>query len=242
MRASGRDARAGAHRDMRARAPSRGDPCIGGNTSDTRGGVDVYCAIIADIVGSRRLTDRHAVQATFADALTRAAAGLALPQSPIATVGDEFQAIAASLPAALTLTVRVQLLLPEGLALRFGIGVGRVETVSADADGAGAATLRQGTPGAANPGNRSRDRGARRRRDSPRPRTTGTCGRRCRGRHRRPGGVERLGDARAQRVGRGGVTHRARRRLWDLCRASCPRRHVGGAGVRRGGPNRCGAG
>ncbi|WP_136313486.1 SatD family protein [Actinomyces procaprae] len=109
--------------------------------------MDVYYAIIADIVGSRRLTDRHAVQATFADALTRAAAGLALPQSPIATVGDEFQAIAASLPAALTLTVRVQLLLPEGLALRFGIGVGRVETVSADADGAGAATLRQGAPG-----------------------------------------------------------------------------------------------
>lgn len=109
-----------------------------------RGDVDVYYAIIADIVGSRRLTDRHAAQATFADALTRAAAGLALPQSPIATVGDEFQAIAASLPAALTLTVRVQLLLPEGLALRFGIGAGRVETVSADADGAGA-TIQDGS-------------------------------------------------------------------------------------------------
>ncbi|WP_233188392.1 SatD family protein [Actinomyces qiguomingii] len=61
-----------------------------------------------------------------------------MPQSPVATVGDEFQAIAASLSAALTLTLRVQLLLPEGLALRFGIGVGGVETVSVDAGGTGA--------------------------------------------------------------------------------------------------------
>lgn len=95
--------------------------------------MDVYYAIIADIVGSRRLTDRHAAQATFADALARAAAGLELPQPPVATVGDEFQAVTATLADALTLTFRVQLLLPEDLSLRFGIGVGRVETVSADA-------------------------------------------------------------------------------------------------------------
>ncbi|PHP51950.1 SatD family protein [Actinomyces ruminis] len=96
--------------------------------------MDVYYAIIADIVGSRRLTDRHAAQAAFTDALTRAAADLVLPQSPIATVGDEFQAVAATLTDALTFTLRVQLLLPEDLSLRFGIGAGRVEMVSADAD------------------------------------------------------------------------------------------------------------
>ncbi|MBW3068621.1 MULTISPECIES: SatD family protein [unclassified Actinomyces] len=108
--------------------------------------MDVSYAIIADIVGSRRLTDRRAAQATFVDVLTRAAAGLALPQPPVATVGDEFQAVAASLPAALTLTLRVQLHLPEGLALRFGIGAGWVETVSSDAGGADAeASIQDGT-------------------------------------------------------------------------------------------------
>ena len=92
-------------------------------------------AVIADIVGSRDLPDRAQAQRTFTDVLARAGEGLALLQSPYATVGDEFQAIADSLGAALTLTLRTQLLLPGALSLRFGVGAGETREVGA-ADGA----------------------------------------------------------------------------------------------------------
>ena len=92
-------------------------------------------AVIADIVGSRDLPDRAQAQRTFTDVLARAGEGLALLQSPYATVGDEFQAIADSLGTALTLTLRTQLLLPGALSLRFGVGAGETREVGA-ADGA----------------------------------------------------------------------------------------------------------
>ena len=84
-------------------------------------------AVIADIVGSRTLTNRAEAQKTFEAVLERAAEGLALLETPCATVGDEFQAVAYSLEDALLLTLRAQLLLPPQLQLRFGIGVGRIE-------------------------------------------------------------------------------------------------------------------
>ena len=84
-------------------------------------------AIIADIVGSRTLTNRADAQRIFEAALERASEGLALLQAPYPTVGDEFQAVAYTLEDALLLTLRAQLLLPPQLQLRFGIGAGRIE-------------------------------------------------------------------------------------------------------------------
>ena len=84
-------------------------------------------AVIADIVGSRTLTNRADAQRIFEAALERASEGLALLQAPYPTVGDEFQAVAYTLEDALLLTLRAQLLLPSQLQLRFGIGAGRIE-------------------------------------------------------------------------------------------------------------------
>ncbi|MDU5762504.1 MAG: SatD family protein [Schaalia odontolytica] len=84
-------------------------------------------AVIADIVGSRTLTNRADAQRIFEAVLERASEGLALLQAPYPTVGDEFQAVAYTLEDALLLTLRAQLLLPPQLQLRFGIGAGRIE-------------------------------------------------------------------------------------------------------------------
>ena len=91
------------------------------------GTVTLRYAVIADIVGSRTLTNRADAQRIFEAALERASEGLALLQAPYPTVGDEFQAVAYTLEDALLLTLRAQLLLPPQLQLRFGIGAGRIE-------------------------------------------------------------------------------------------------------------------
>ena len=90
-------------------------------------------AVIADIVGSRTLTNRADAQTIFETALERASEGLALLQAPYPTVGDEFQAVAYTLEDALLLTLRAQLLLPSQLQLRFGIGAGRIEEFASGA-------------------------------------------------------------------------------------------------------------
>lgn len=90
-------------------------------------------AVIADIVGSRTLTNRADAQGIFEAALERASEGLALLQAPYPTVGDEFQAVAYTLEDALLLTLRAQLLLPSQLQLRFGIGAGRIEEFASGA-------------------------------------------------------------------------------------------------------------
>ena len=90
-------------------------------------------AIIADIVGSRTLTNRADAQRIFEAALERASEGLALLQAPYPTVGDEFQAVAYTLEDALLLTLRAQLLLPSQFQLRFGIGAGRIEEFASGA-------------------------------------------------------------------------------------------------------------
>lgn len=85
--------------------------------------------IIADIVGSRDLTDRTAAQGAIMNAFEQAEASVATIRQAWATVGDEFQLIAATWQDALRITLRVQVLLPEDLRLRFGIGVGQINTV-----------------------------------------------------------------------------------------------------------------
>ena len=92
--------------------------------------VTLRYAVIADIVGSRTLTNRAEAQGIYEAALGDASEGLALLQAPYPTVGDEFQAVAYTLEDALLLTLRAQLLLPPQLQLRFGIGAGRIEEFS----------------------------------------------------------------------------------------------------------------
>jgi len=98
-----------------------------GRYKEKWGIVTLRYAVIADIVGSRTLTNRADAQRIFEAALERASEGLALLQAPYPTVGDEFQAVAYTLEDALLLTLRAQLLLPPQLQLRFGIGAGRIE-------------------------------------------------------------------------------------------------------------------
>ena len=71
------------------------------------------CAILMDIVRSRDLADRTDAQRRFETVLAEAAEGLGLIAAPCAAVGDEFQALAPAFPEALTLILRIQLLLPE---------------------------------------------------------------------------------------------------------------------------------
>lgn len=87
-------------------------------------------AVIADIVGSRRLADREAAQATIDDAIVRAERDLPLATQVLTpTVGDELQAVYDNLPDALVSLLMVQLLLADGPALRFGIGVGEIRAL-----------------------------------------------------------------------------------------------------------------
>ena len=104
-----------------------------GRYKEKCGIVTLRYAVIADIVGSRTLTNRADAQRIFEAALERASEGLALLQAPYPTVGDEFQAVAYTLEDALLLTLRAQLLLPSQLQLRFGIGAGRIEEFASGA-------------------------------------------------------------------------------------------------------------
>lgn len=81
-------------------------------------------AVIVDIVGSRKLPDRgfaqDAIRAAFA-----AADALAQPARTLwSTSADEFQAIYASATFAAAATGYARLALPDGVDIRFGIGLG----------------------------------------------------------------------------------------------------------------------
>jgi len=91
--------------------------------------------IIADIVGSRDLPDRPAAQQDILTAFEQAQTVISPIREAWATVGDEFQVITATWHDALRLTLRVQVLLPYDLRLRFGIGVGEINTIDDDESG-----------------------------------------------------------------------------------------------------------
>ncbi|MFL0564115.1 SatD family protein [Microbacterium sp. 179-I 1D1 NHS] len=89
-----------------------------------------HVAVIADIVGSRTLTDRAGAQRAIIASSHQVHADHPVSVSPLAaTVGDEFQAVYPDLPAALASLLLLQLHLPEGIQLRFGLGVGAVDPV-----------------------------------------------------------------------------------------------------------------
>lgn len=87
-------------------------------------------ALIADIVDSRRLTDRAHAQASIAEVFTLADAVHPPHRALWATVGDEFQAVYRDLGSALGATTLVRLSLPAGVDLRFGLGAGVVRDIA----------------------------------------------------------------------------------------------------------------
>jgi hypothetical protein len=89
-------------------------------------------AVIGDVVGSRRQADRTLLQGEVGRALV-AADHRAPGRHPLAaTVGDEFQGLYPSIPAALTATLVVRLSLRGTADVRFGVGLGTLTTDAPD--------------------------------------------------------------------------------------------------------------
>jgi hypothetical protein len=87
-------------------------------------------AVLADIVGSRKLDDRSAAQRILDDAIARVEEHLPLALHALTpTVGDEQQGVYLELEDAMVSLLMIQLALPDGIAFRFGIGVGDVRSV-----------------------------------------------------------------------------------------------------------------
>lgn len=87
-------------------------------------------AVLADIVGSRKLDDRSAAQDVLDETIARVEADVPLAVQPLTpTVGDEQQGVYRDLGEAMTSLLMVQLRLPDGIGFRFGIGVGEVSAV-----------------------------------------------------------------------------------------------------------------
>lgn len=88
-------------------------------------------AVIADIVGSRRLTDRASAQAAIDRAISEVERDVPLAREPLrATVGDELQGVYIRLDDALASLLLLQLALPEGVQCRFGLGLGAMTTIA----------------------------------------------------------------------------------------------------------------
>lgn len=92
-------------------------------------------AVIGDLVGSRTAGDRAWVQEQLLSALQIANAEVDARQPLAPTIGDEFQAVYATVEDALAATLLVRLALPAPLDARFGLGAGDLEIVGATAYG-----------------------------------------------------------------------------------------------------------
>lgn len=85
-------------------------------------------AVIADIIGSRRLADRAEAQRALDAVIASVEALMPLSTEPLRpTVGDELQGVYPRLNAALVSVLLVQLALPDGVECRFGLGIGPVD-------------------------------------------------------------------------------------------------------------------
>jgi hypothetical protein len=85
-----------------------------------------YAAVIGDLVASRRVADRAALQERLETVLREASRSTAAVQAFAPTLGDEFQGVFASLPLALRAALEVRFALGGGVEIRFGIGWGRI--------------------------------------------------------------------------------------------------------------------
>lgn len=94
----------------------------------------MQAAVIADIVGSRRLADRAAGQRALDATIARVDADFPTALASLRpVVGDEQQGLYPDLNAALAATLLLRLALPDEVDLRFGIGLGEVTTVASAA-------------------------------------------------------------------------------------------------------------
>jgi hypothetical protein len=91
-------------------------------------------AVIADIVASKKISDRVRVQDEILRAFGLVDSHVAHDAALRATVGDEFQAVYPDVAHALEATLLARLAMPTGIDCRFGVGRGTVEEVG---DGAG---------------------------------------------------------------------------------------------------------
>lgn len=86
--------------------------------------------VTADIVGSRRLTDRASAQRALDGAIARVEHDLPSAVRPLRpTVGDEQQGVYPTLNAALAALLLLRLALPDDVDCRFGLGVGEIGAV-----------------------------------------------------------------------------------------------------------------
>lgn len=84
-------------------------------------------AVLGDVVGSRRYADRRRLQETMVDAFEKVAAKVSGIQDFRMTVGDEFQAMYATMKDALEAALRLRLhLISAGVKVRIGLGAGEV--------------------------------------------------------------------------------------------------------------------
>lgn len=87
-------------------------------------------AVIADIVGSRRLRDRAAAQRMFDETIARVQREHPLADQPLQpTVGDEQQGVYSTLDDAMAGVLLLQLALPEGIEFRYGLGIGEIRAI-----------------------------------------------------------------------------------------------------------------
>lgn len=87
----------------------------------------VVAALIGDVVGSRRVSDRPAVHAALNEALRDVGAGAI--DSPAFTVGDEFQGSYPTVGAAIDAALSIRLAVATHIDVRFGIGWGAVSVL-----------------------------------------------------------------------------------------------------------------
>ncbi|WP_109774806.1 SatD family protein [Quadrisphaera granulorum] len=101
-----------------------------GPTDGGPSGREVVVAVIGDLVGSRRATDRAGLQRTLVAALHDAGALVPARQPLAPTIGDEFQGTFSTLGAAARAALLVRLaLLEAGADVRVGLGAGTAVVV-----------------------------------------------------------------------------------------------------------------
>ncbi|UNK72028.1 SatD family protein [Microbacterium sp. H1-D42] len=90
-------------------------------------------AVIADIIGSRRLDDRAAAQRVFDETIARTERAHPFAEQPLRpTVGDEQQGVYRTLDDALVALLLLQLALPDGIEFRFGLGIGGIRAIESE--------------------------------------------------------------------------------------------------------------
>ena len=95
---------------------------------------DALHTVIGDLVGSRRVADRSAVQRALDEALDEVNAALAPAQPFEPTVGDEFQGVCDNLVDATRATLLARLRLLPLVDSRCGLGFGDVTVHDESAD------------------------------------------------------------------------------------------------------------